>query len=143
MRVRHMMIALAAVVLAALGAGPAGAQEQQNERFTIREVEDGFLRVDRQTGEVLHCGRESGQWTCETLSGESSPSMNELARLKQENAALRDRVAALESRLKEQEEAKELPSDEELDRIFGFFQDMVRRFFDFARSFQNQPGEQV
>lgn len=143
MRVRHLIIAVLAAAFVALGAGAAGAQATDNERFSIREVDDGFLRVDRQTGEVVHCGRSTGRWACETLSGEGAASDRELSRLKRENADLKERVARLEHRLKERESANDLPSAEELDRILGFVQDMVRRFFDFARSFQEKPGEAV
>jgi len=102
-------------------------------RYTMTQTEDGILRLDTATGEVSHCRRKDTGWACQTAADDRTALMEELDRLERENAELRLQIADLKKSGKNAVKP-DLPSDEELDQIMGFFEKMMRRFFEFART---------
>jgi hypothetical protein len=58
-RFTDMRLALALLISACLMAGPASAQlvtdGLDGDRYLIVEVEDGVLRIDRQSGDISEC----------------------------------------------------------------------------------------
>src|SRR5262245_55352508 len=82
-------------------AAPAGGG-----RFTFSRVDNGFLRLDTQNGQVSYCRAQTAGWSCQAVPENRSEletdvsrlraDMNDLkARLQDEIAALRREVAAL------------------------------------------------
>ncbi len=128
----------------------AGALAEEG-RFSIKSAGDGFIKLDKQTGGLTHCRQVNTAWTCKVLkdeSGELSASVEELleeaARIKQENKALKARLAQMEEKLAKLEaDPKELkmPSDQDVDKIMGFFEKLLERFLEFAKRVQEQQGE--
>jgi hypothetical protein len=64
-------------------------------RFAFNRVDDGFLRLDSQTGQVAFCGPHAVGWTCQAVPEERAALENEIARLQDEVASLKREVAAL------------------------------------------------
>ena len=130
----------------------AGALAEDG-RFSIKSAGDGFIKLDRKTGGLTHCRQEETDWTCKVLndeSGELSASVEELleeaAKIRQENTALKAKVAQLEKKLAKLEadpEKLKLPSDQDVDKIMGFFEKLLERFLEFARKVQEKQGEQT
>lgn len=135
---------LIAVVLAALSVGPAAAAEPG--RYVMEPVEDGFIRLDTETGTVSHCRSRDGHWRCESLADERQALDEEIGRLVEENQALKQRVAELEAELggdPSSGSSLKLPSEEDLNRIMGFFEDVMRRLIDMARGLNEDPGHKT
>ena len=44
---------------------PAWAQDQ-SQRYAMKDVEDGILRLDTYTGTVSYCRRKADAWVCES-----------------------------------------------------------------------------
>lgn len=123
-------------------AAPAVAQETRapgatlSKRYQMERTEDGYLRLDRQTGAVSVCRDRAGTgWACIEAADEREAYLEEIERLASENEALQERLAALEESAPEvvpppQEEGSlKLPSEEELDQVMSFFEGVMRRFF--------------
>jgi hypothetical protein len=68
-------------------ASPPGADE--NGRFVLQRVGDGFIRLDSRTGEVSQCGSTAGAWSCRLVPDERAALESEISRLQRENAALK------------------------------------------------------
>ena len=152
-----MIRALSLFAVAFLLAAPAGAAG----RFVLQEVEGGFIRLDTETGAVSHCRSSENQWRCELVADAQSALQDEINRLAAENAALEQQLAALNEpqaaptpapRFAPQREPGaappleprlELPSEEDVERLFGFFEGIMRRFIDFARSLNEDPGRET
>jgi hypothetical protein len=64
-------------------------------RFAFNRVDDGFLRLDSQTGQVAFCGPHAVGWTCQAVPEERAALENEIARLQDEVASLKREVATL------------------------------------------------
>jgi len=155
------MRAIAAVLLLSLGMGaPAlaqGAHENDNGRFTFKEVPDGILRLDGRTGEVSLCSKVA-QWACRTLADDRTALEEEIGRLLDENAALRKQLearapvppetvppsaatppsAVAPTPPKQGERELNLPSDADVNRMMAFVEKMWRRLLDMAQRTQRE-----
>ncbi len=126
--------------LALMLAGPAGAAEG---RYVLKDVEGGFIRLDTETGAVSHCGVRNETWRCEPVADAQAALQDEINRLAQENAELEQQLAELEAGVPGGTPSIELPSDEDLDRVFGIFERFMQRFIDFARGLNEDTGKET
>ena len=104
----------------------SGAAVAAEARYSMTETDDGFLRLDTATGEVSHCREKAGGFTCDLAADERAAYENEIA-------ALSSRLERLEGRTPA--ERAGVPTEEELDEAFGFFESMAKRFARAARIF--------
>lgn len=135
---------LFAVVLAAVSVGSAAADERG--RYVLEPVEDGVIRLDTESGTVSHCRTRTGNWRCESLADERKALDDEIGRLAEENERLKQRVAELEAELMDERpggSSLRLPSEEDLDRVVGFFEKLMRRLMDMARDLNEDPGQKT
>ena len=121
-------------------AGPAGAAEG---RYVLKDVEDGFIRLDTETGAVSHCSMRNETWRCEPVADAQAALQEEINRLAQENAELEQQLAELDDRTPGAAPPIELPSDEDLDRVFGVFEKFMQRFIEFARGLNEDTGQET
>jgi hypothetical protein len=87
-------IVVALVCLAA----PAWADEETPDtdhgRYSFTKVADGLLRLDMQTGQVSLCSQRAVGWACQAAPDDRAVFENEIARLHNENAALKKELIA-------------------------------------------------
>lgn len=144
---------LAMAGLALVLAVPASAQDVVREgRYALVPQDDGFLRLDTRTGEVSRCTGEIGRLACRLLPDERMAYQEEILRLEDRIDILERRVAALEvppeprggrqaqPRPEEPRASDDLPSEDEIDRVFGLAEQMMRRLFDMARDLREEYG---
>jgi len=82
---------LAATVAGALAASAAHAQgpDTDDNRYQLNRVDDGYLRLDLKSGQLSLCNRREVGWACRTVPDERTALDGEIARLQNENAALK------------------------------------------------------
>lgn len=127
---------------------PSMAQAQDAERYTLEKSGQGFVRMDRTTGEMSICEERSGQLVCKLAADERSAFQDEIDRLEGNVKALDERVAKLESGLSAKLD-QALPTDEQIDRTVDTMQRFLRGFMGIVKELENeadgvapQPGEQ-
>jgi hypothetical protein len=64
-------------------------------RYAFNRVDNGFLRLDNQTGQVAFCSEHAIGWACQALPEDRAALEKEIARLQDEVASLRSEIAAL------------------------------------------------
>jgi hypothetical protein len=64
-------------------------------RFSFNRVDDGFLRLDNQSGEIAYCSPHAVGWACQAVPEDRAALEKEIARLQDEVASLKAQVAAL------------------------------------------------
>lgn len=88
----------AAIVAASVLAAPAAIGDTppplSEARYRFEKVADGFLRLDTKTGEVALCGSQPVGWACVTAPEDRAVFENEIARLRRDNAALKNELLA-------------------------------------------------
>ncbi len=65
-------------------------------RFSFNRIDDGFLRLDHQTGQVADRSPHTVGWACQTVPEDRAALEKEIARLQGEVASLKAQVAALQ-----------------------------------------------
>jgi hypothetical protein len=112
----------AALALGVLSIDPLSAMAAEG-RFQLKEAGAGrFVRLDSETGAVSVCTQKGETWSCKAVADDRAELHAEIARLKDENAALAQR---LESR-SGKSSALELPNEADLDRVMT----LVERYFE-------------
>jgi len=87
---RGVAVVIAALALTATACAEDAATDTGESRYSFYKVDEGFVRLDRQTGEVALCGRQTVGWACLAVPEDRTVLENEIARLQKENAALKE-----------------------------------------------------
>lgn len=118
-------------------------------RYSFHKVADGFLRLDNQSGEVALCGSQPVGWACVTAPEDRAVLEGEIARLRQDNGALKQELLAHGLALppgtepepsassNEPQVVIRLPDGADVDRAVAFAGRMWRRFLDAIVDAQN------
>jgi len=64
-------------------------------RYSFNRVDNGFLRLDNQSGQVAFCGQHAVGWACEAVPEDRAALEKEIARLQDEVTSLKREVASL------------------------------------------------
>lgn len=132
----------AAAAFAAFACIPASAQDA--ERYTLEKTPDGYVRMDRRSGEMSICRETTGQLVCKLAADERSALQDEIERLQSELDALDKRVTSLEAAPRTALEG-ELPDEQTFDQALGLMERFFRRFMgivkDLERDFNDPEPE--
>ena len=101
-------------------------------RYSMQETDDGFLRLDRQTGQVSHCTKKSGDFVCESVADARTVYEEKIAELEAEL----NKVEAALARAK-----GELPNEEDIAEAFSVFESFAKHFSRAARVFRDEMGK--
>ena len=64
--------------------------DSEHGRYMFNKVAEGFLRLDTQTGQVSVCSQRAIGFACQAVPDDRTVLENEIARLRTENAALKN-----------------------------------------------------
>jgi hypothetical protein len=128
-------------LLLVLAAPAISAEAQPAGRYVFVPVEAGTLRLDTATGAVSLCAGASGEVSCTMVPDEAREA-------DADDAALQDRVTALEARVAALEERSRtvqlLPDEESIDRVMVLADRMMRHFFGMVRDMKREmEGEEL
>jgi hypothetical protein len=145
---RMLAVALALATLPAL-AGASLAADDAGGRFSMTPSDDGFVRLDRQTGAVSMCQKQNGEWACKALPDDQKALQDQIGKLEQENRALKDENRRLEDVMGLNPETAKpgpnsarpdgtapgmrpmpLPSEKDVDKAFDYVEGMLKKFQD-------------
>jgi len=93
-------VAIIVVALTAVAAAKPGAADEATPpdtaggRFIFVEQADGYLRLDTQSGAVALCRQHAVGWACTAAPEDRAVLEDEIARLRAENAALKQGLSA-------------------------------------------------
>lgn len=132
----------AAAAFAALAYAPASAQDV--ERYTLEKTPDGYVRMDRLSGEMSICRETTGQLVCKLAADERSALQDEIERVRSELDALEKRMTALEGAARTALDTG-LPDERTFDQALGLMERFFRRFMgvvkDLERDFSDPEPE--
>lgn len=147
---RGFAVAIAALVLCAPAfAEDAAPPESSDARYGFHKVDEGFLRLDTQTGEVALCSQQTVGWACLAAAEDRAVLENEIARLRKDNAALKEELLVHGLPLPAgtipeppadsgKQLTLRLPHNADLDRVVAFVGQMWHRLVEAIASAQNQ-----
>jgi hypothetical protein len=142
------------VIAAWLTSVPAFADEattpdSNSGRYTFSKVADGFVRLDSQTGQVALCSPRAVGWACLAAPEDRAALENEIARLRGENAALKQDILSRGLPLPpgampdppaagDNDITIRLPSDAEINRAVAYAGRIWHRFVEAVARAQQQ-----
>jgi hypothetical protein len=147
-----LQIGIAVAVAAAVLIGPARADEPtpdtEGGRYVFSKQANGYLRLDTQSGAVALCSEQPVGWTCQAAPEDRAVFEREIARLQNENAALKRALlahglslppgVASDTATAQNDSTLRLPSDAEIDRAIAFVGHVWQRFIDAIARAQKQ-----
>lgn len=130
MTIRPMIIAGTILALSATAA------TAQTARFTIEKTDDGYVRMDTETGQMSVCDITGDQMVCKMAADERSAFDADIA-------ALEDRVALLEKRLGAGVAMPEnnLPSEGEFEQTMDYMERFMNRFMGIVEGFNEGKSD--
>jgi hypothetical protein len=123
---------VASAFLASALSFPAMAQD--TDRYTMEKSDNGYVRMDRKTGEMSICEERSGQLICKLAADERSAFQDEVDRLQDRLSGLEKRVAEIETASRLNPNAL-LPDEESFEKSLGYMERFFRRFMDIVKDF--------
>ena len=143
---------LLSVLILTLSAGSAGwAQsapvESDDSRYTTKQVDGGYLRLDGRTGQVSICTPRAVGWACQAVADERTALETEIARLQAEIVTLKKELLAhnlaLPGTVKPEEPSRlQLPTDAEFNKMMAFLDKLWRRLVDMVGTLQKDTQRQ-
>ncbi|PWV99872.1 hypothetical protein DFR52_10371 [Hoeflea marina] len=126
----RLPVSLALLLALLLAAGPTLAQDGLANRFTMQKTENGFVRLDTQTGEMSLCTEAEGGIVCRMAADERRAFEEQFASLSGRVAAL-EALADIDGRQSPMiaPPDRALPDDAEIERTLGVMEKMMRGFF--------------
>ncbi|MCG7508893.1 hypothetical protein [Mesorhizobium retamae] len=126
--------------LAGLLAAPAFAEDAN--RYKLEKTNDGYVRMDTQTGAMSICSERDGQLVCRVAADERTAFQDEVDRLQGTIKALDERVTKLENSLTARLESK-LPTEEEFNKTMGYMERFLRGFMGIVKDMEkdNDPAK--
>lgn len=125
---------IAGLVMIAAATAPVHAEAG---RYVMQSTEDGFVRMDTQTGEMSVCRTEADEVVCRLGADERAAFFDALD-------ALEARVEVLERRLNASGSAAiardGLPDPEEFERGLGYMEEFMRRFMGIIEEFEHRDN---
>jgi flagellar motility protein MotE (MotC chaperone) len=109
----------------------------QEDRYVLEKSDDGFVRMDRKSGEMSTCRTELTGLVCKLAADERTAYQDEIDRLQRSIAILEQRVGKLENSLTARLESK-LPTEQEFDQTLGYMERFLRRFMGIVKDFEHE-----
>lgn len=133
---RNTVLATAAgaTLLAAGMAMIAVPATAQTGRFMMEKTDEGYVRMDTETGDISVCTAAGGQIVCKTAADERAAFQAQLDELEARIAVLERRLGA--GNLPPPDTG--LPSEEEFERGLNYMERFMRRFMGIAREFEGE-----
>ena len=146
---KAFVIAIAAVCLSAPVLADEATPDTNGGRYTLNKVTEGFVRLDTQTGEVALCSQRTVGWACQVAPEDRAAFESEIARLRGENAALKQvllsrglslppGVTPERSGTHDNDITIRLPDNADIDRAVAYVGRLWNRFVDTVNRAQKQ-----
>ena len=126
--------------LAVLASFSATAHAQDTERFQLQKTDNGYVRMDTQSGAISICQQDDAELVCRAArDGEPIENADDTAALNARIHDLETRVAKLET----QNLAKRaVPTEQEFDQGLDRMESVFRRFMGIVREFEGPQEPQ-
>jgi hypothetical protein len=146
---RIIAVAFAAVCFSAPVRADEPMPDSGGGRYTFNKTIDGVVRLDTKTGEVALCSQRTVGWACQAAPEDRAAFESEIARLRRENAALKQSLLShglpLPNGMMPEPSGGQgnnitiqLPDDAAIDRAMSYLDRVWRNFVDAVQRAQKQ-----
>ena len=126
------------LTLAALSASIASVAAEDLSRFSLEKTADGYVRLEKSTGEMSICKEQAGQLVCRLA-------VDDRAALADQVSSMDRRLTAIEGRLGNLEKSggrpiEDMPTDEEFEKTMGYMERFFRRFMGVVKELNDEEN---
>jgi hypothetical protein len=122
----------------ALLLAPAAALSQETVQYELEKTANGYVRMNKATGEMSICKEAEGQLICRIAADERAAYDGSLEDLAKRVEALEQKLAVLEGTAPKSQNM--LPTEEEFDKTLSMMERFMRRFMGVVREFEDDPA---
>jgi len=153
---RYLMALIVPLVLLAVYNAQADSDDPGSDalgRYMMERTDEGYIRLDTQTGVMSLCHRKNAGWACEVIPDDRVAPEEELRRLDDELKTLREQAARLsESETGSPDGDKnrvviELPTKKDIlegvERAGEFMDDVMERFQIMMQAMKDELNERT
>ncbi|OCW56379.1 hypothetical protein AWJ14_20035 [Hoeflea olei] len=107
----------------------------------MEKTENGFVRMDTETGEMSICAEQAGNLVCRLSADERRAYDERLAELSSRVDALEQRLELMDPPSAIARSPEQEPDEAELDRAVETMEKVMRRFFGMVEDLQREFGD--
>ncbi len=108
-------------------------------RYTMSPIDDGFIRLDTQTGAMALCKSkdDNGNWACKSMPDATKALNEQIVQLKAENTRLKEEIKQMEEVFGLNGKAPQnkatppkfsLPTEKDVDKALDYVERMFKKF---------------
>ncbi len=113
----------------------SSASAQNEERYRLERTDDGYVRMDTQTGTMTLCRERESELVCQPASEELQEAPSDMDLLRERVEELEERVEALEGG------DSAVPLEEEFEQTLTLMERFFRRFIDIVRGLEEEEQQ--
>lgn len=114
------------------------ALAEQDERYRLERTQEGYVRLDTQTGRMSLCVERDGQLVCKMAADDHAAYEQDLYKMAEKIDELEQRITKLETQPRAQET---MPSEEEFEQTLGYMERFFRSFMGIVGEFDQRFGD--
>lgn len=110
----------------------------QDERYQLERTQEGYVRLDTQTGRMSLCVERNSQLICKMAADDHEAYERDLYGMAEKIDKLEQRIARLEAQPPAHEK---MPSEEEFEQTLGYMERFFRSFMGIVGEFDQRFGD--
>lgn len=130
----RMMVLTFATIAASTSSGFA----EDLTRYSLEKTADGYVRMDKATGEMSVCKEQGDQLVCRVAVDDRVVIDDEMARLEKRLTAVEEKLGLLEKSGLTSEQS--MPTDEEFEKTMGYMEKFFRRFMGVVKELNDEEN---
>lgn len=107
-------------------------------RYSLEKTADGYVRMDKTTGEMSVCKEQGDQLICRAAADDRLAVEDEMARLEKRLAIVENKLGALDRSDLASNQA--MPTDEEFEKTMGYMEKFFRRFMGVVKDLNDEEN---
>lgn len=124
------------LMIAVLAAGATSVVAEDSARFALEKTSDGYVRMDKTSGEMSICKEQDGQLVCRLAADDKGALADQLSQMDK-------RLGAIEEKLTKMEKSgvgpsSDMPTDEEFEKTMGYMEKFFRRFMGVVKELNDE-----
>ncbi len=126
------------ITLSALAASASGGLAEDLTRYALEKTADGYVRMDKSSGEMSICNEQGDQLVCRIAADDRLAIDDQMASLEERLTALETKLGALEKSGLTGNQS--LPTDEEFEKTMGYMEKFFRRFMGVVKELNDEEN---
>jgi hypothetical protein len=113
---------------------------QDANRYSLEKTTDGYVRMDKSTGEMSICKQQGDQLICRVAADDRVALEDGITRLEARLTKIEEKLAAMEKSGATSKTT--LPTDEEFEKTIGYMEKFFRRFMGVVQDLNKQDSNE-